>query len=247
MPNESLLARIIVLEKEVDKAFFGHYRHMAGLMGVDDSIDEKDWLIIKGPIGNIASWAVNNHPKGNEMMEKHGLKGYLNSFMMEYYRNKLGMPPESPEIRAMFLESTNSLIQESKLQTRPSPASFTSSEDVLVLTRNMLDMHTISHEAGHALFERKSSVPNRLHYKGTLVDSELFAIYSSDIALRMKGMDVVTFVEAEVKKMTSGGHEMAFNIYRGILDAYEGSTGDVTGHMRDFFHGRRGMADFISK
>ncbi len=247
MLNESFLSRTIVLEKEVDKAFFDHYMHMVRLMCVDDSINKDDWLIIKGPIGDIASWAVNNHPKGNEMVERYGLKGYLENFMVEYYRKKLGLSPDSPDIRAIFHECIGALMQESRVQTKPSPVSFTSNENVLVLTRNKLELQTISHEAGHALFERKSSVPNRLHYKGTLVDSELFAIYSSDFALRLKGMDIVTFVEAEVKKMTSEGHEMAFNIYRGILSVYGDNLGKIHEHMNEFFHGRRGMADFDSK
>ncbi len=247
MPDESFLSRTIVLEKEVDKAFFDHYRQMARLMGVDDSIDEGDWLIIKGPIGNVASWAVYNHPKGDEMVDRYGLKGYLDNFMIEYYLNKLGMDSDVPEIKSIFYECVDALKHESRVQTMPSPPSFTSNENLLVLTKNKLELQTITHEAGHALFERKSSVPCRLHYNGTLVDSELFAIYSSDFALRLKGMGIVTFVEAEIEHMTSEGHEMAFNIYRGILGAYGDNLGKVTGHMREFFNGRRDMADFNPK
>ena len=67
------LSKLIVLEKDVEKEFFGYYRKIASLMGVDSYINEQEWDVYKGVIADFMSWAV-EMDSNSKFFEQFGCK-----------------------------------------------------------------------------------------------------------------------------------------------------------------------------
>ena len=68
---------------------------------------------------------------------------------------------------------------------------FNSKDKFLVVSDN-LTLEAITHEAGHVVFNEKNSIKgNRLFAYNIFLDTEVFAIYSSDVALRPIKLEIL--------------------------------------------------------
>jgi len=239
-----LPSELIVLEKDVEKVFFGHYKKVAGLMGVDFFIDEFEWNIYKGPFAKIISWGTFADPEFEQFIEKYGYGNYLENLWEEFNLKKLGKEPSNPDVREKLLSYFSGALKEIKMKTGDYFSSHVNSKDKFLVVSDNLTLEAITHEAGHVVFNEKNSIKgNRLFAYNIFLDTEVFAIYSSDVALRPIKLEILNLLNnvgiEYLVRFTSKGHEMAYNFYEEIVKRNDNDISQITQYMKEYFNGER--------